>query len=730
MDLFGPTSVRSINHASYCLVITDDCSRFCWVFFLAKKDETSGILKTFIRQIENQLNQKVKIIRSDNGTEVQDNPLKPKVKLKVVKDQECSEGVQRNLKFMNEDQVRGGVYCLQGSTREPRTTPAITTNTTSCHYDCWSTTLQYAMTWTDEPEKEDDRQVTARGADKKLEDQFDVFMRSLIKIEKYVGGLPDMIHRSVMASRPKPMQDAIEMATELMDKKISTLAEYQAENKRKLDNNNQAQQQSPKRQNVAQAYCWKKQVNWSIGQRTAKEELDSAYERFQHILACLKYMMLQCPIEELANLKFLRSLTISVLKFSSPNIVPFCPQSQGQYFETKYWLNRQQIPKGYTQAASSKVPTAPNYTSHSDEIICSFFSQQASMPTTHDDEDLLQIDEDAMEEINIRTCASLDKIDLVDFDWSNKDDDTPVSLALLLQTPEGSRETRPVWNNIQRVNHSNFSRNSRYPHQRRSFIPSAVLTRDGLISTARPKMTQTVPSKSTDNVTYQGTARSRVPQAALSQSTDGSYYPRMDNRRPRISSYSPLSRSSNPRTTYRQQRPKKTVKSIWVKKGSTVGSHAVLPQTVKKSAMINPKQTWRPKGNYLDSVNRDNGSYTLKQFDTGSMTGTDNKEILNLSPKFKFVDERIFNSRAPRKNEVYSLDLKKLFLCENHLFGCKGNRRISFLWHNDWGMSTSKISTSLVKGNLVKGFTSKTLSLITPVSCRKGKTAQGILQED
>ncbi|GJS33965.1 retrovirus-related pol polyprotein from transposon TNT 1-94 [Tanacetum coccineum] len=38
-------------------------------FFLAKKDETSSILKTFIRQIENQLNQKVKIIRSDNGTE-------------------------------------------------------------------------------------------------------------------------------------------------------------------------------------------------------------------------------------------------------------------------------------------------------------------------------------------------------------------------------------------------------------------------------------------------------------------------------------------------------------------------------------------------------------------------------------------------------------------------------------------------------------------------------------
>ncbi|GKA39837.1 putative ribonuclease H-like domain-containing protein [Tanacetum coccineum] len=68
MDLFGPTSVKSINHASYYLVITDDCTRFSWVFFLATKDETSGILQNFIRQIENQLIHRVKIIRSDNGT--------------------------------------------------------------------------------------------------------------------------------------------------------------------------------------------------------------------------------------------------------------------------------------------------------------------------------------------------------------------------------------------------------------------------------------------------------------------------------------------------------------------------------------------------------------------------------------------------------------------------------------------------------------------------------------
>nr|GEW08316.1 putative ribonuclease H-like domain-containing protein [Tanacetum cinerariifolium] len=69
MDLFRPTFVKSLNKRIYCLVITDDYSRFTWVFFLATKDKTSLILKTFITGLENQLSLKVKVIRSDNGTE-------------------------------------------------------------------------------------------------------------------------------------------------------------------------------------------------------------------------------------------------------------------------------------------------------------------------------------------------------------------------------------------------------------------------------------------------------------------------------------------------------------------------------------------------------------------------------------------------------------------------------------------------------------------------------------
>ncbi|GKE22354.1 putative reverse transcriptase domain-containing protein [Tanacetum coccineum] len=58
-------------------------------------------------------------------------------------------------------------------------------------------------------------------------------------VEKYVGGLLDMIHGSMKALKPKTMQEAIEFATKLMDKKILTIIEHQAENKRKFEDTSQ-----------------------------------------------------------------------------------------------------------------------------------------------------------------------------------------------------------------------------------------------------------------------------------------------------------------------------------------------------------------------------------------------------------------------------------------------------------------------------------------------------------
>ncbi|GJV87243.1 putative reverse transcriptase domain-containing protein [Tanacetum coccineum] len=139
----------------------------------------------------------------------------------------------------------------------------------------------YAMTWTDLKKKMTNK-YCPRNEMKKLEAELwnlkvkgtdmlgynqrfqelallcvRMFPEESDKIERYVGGLPDMIHSSVVASKPKTMQEAIKMATELMDKKSNTLAERQAESMRKLEDtsrNNQNQQQPFKRQNVARAY--------------------------------------------------------------------------------------------------------------------------------------------------------------------------------------------------------------------------------------------------------------------------------------------------------------------------------------------------------------------------------------------------------------------------------------------------------------------------------------------
>nr|GFA90099.1 reverse transcriptase domain-containing protein [Tanacetum cinerariifolium] len=52
------------------------------------------------------------------------------------------------------------------------------------------------------------------------------------RVERYIDGLPDSIHGSVAASKPKTMQEATEMETGLMDKKIRTYAKRHAAYKR------------------------------------------------------------------------------------------------------------------------------------------------------------------------------------------------------------------------------------------------------------------------------------------------------------------------------------------------------------------------------------------------------------------------------------------------------------------------------------------------------------------
>ncbi|GKF02075.1 hypothetical protein Tco_0028998 [Tanacetum coccineum] len=66
------------------------------------------------------------------------------------------------------------------------------------------------------------------------------------KVDKYISGLPDNIYRNVKSSKPKMLDETIELANDLMDQKLRTYAKRQTDNKKKADDssrNNHGHQQ-------------------------------------------------------------------------------------------------------------------------------------------------------------------------------------------------------------------------------------------------------------------------------------------------------------------------------------------------------------------------------------------------------------------------------------------------------------------------------------------------------
>jgi transposase InsO family protein len=68
VDLFGPPSHESLGGKKYCLVIVDDYSRYCWVFFFKYKSETQRTMMEFANQVQRKYDTTILAIRSDNGT--------------------------------------------------------------------------------------------------------------------------------------------------------------------------------------------------------------------------------------------------------------------------------------------------------------------------------------------------------------------------------------------------------------------------------------------------------------------------------------------------------------------------------------------------------------------------------------------------------------------------------------------------------------------------------------
>ncbi|GJR32317.1 putative ribonuclease H-like domain-containing protein [Tanacetum coccineum] len=312
---------------------------------------------------------------------------------------------------------------------------------------------------------------------------------------------------------------------------------------------------------------------------------------------------------------------------------------------------------------------------------------------------------------------------------------------------------------------------------KKTFVPSGVLTRIGLVSTdrpsvstGRPKVNPAMPvstarprestARPNDSI-----ARPFVPKIAHTSSAVRPIYPRMDNVRPRASSL-PINRSYYPKPAYIPN----NLKQIWVQKLTTTGSRAVVnagnPEILlqdhvvldsgcsshmigNKAYLLDYEDYNRgfvafgsdPKGGkitgkgkikianldfddvyFVDELKFNLFSVLQMRDKKNSVLFTEN-ECLILSPSFKLLDKSQVVLRAPRKDDMYSLDLKNIvpyggITC----LYANATSDESKLCNRRLGHVNFKNLNILVKGNLVRGLPSKVfINDHTCVPCKKGK---------
>ncbi|GJR58876.1 hypothetical protein Tco_1501038 [Tanacetum coccineum] len=254
---------------------------------------------------------------------------------------------------------------------------------------------------------------------------------------------------------------------------------------------------------------------------------------------------------------------------------------------------------------------------------------------------------------------------------------------------------KPVWNNAQRVNHQNFAKKT-HPCAKKNLVPRAVLMKSGLVSinTARQNISKTLVNTARQvNAAHSKTiVNAARPMSYLSKIA-----------------HSTVKRPIHKNTTFKNSNINQRVNTVRGKKFNTARPKVVVNavkgnnfNVVKASACW----VWKPKHKVLDHGNpqidlQDQGvidsgcsrhmtwnmSYLTdyEEIDGGyvafggnpkggKITGKsvsqmcdkknsvlfNDTECIVLSPNFKLIDESQVLLRVPRKNNMYSVDLKNI----------------------------------------------------------------------
>ncbi|GJT48161.1 ribonuclease H-like domain-containing protein [Tanacetum coccineum] len=314
----------------------------------------------------------------------------------------------------------------------------------------------------------------------------------------------------------------------------------------------------------------------------------------------------------------------------------------------------------------------------------------------------------------------------------------------------GQREIRPVWNNVQRVNHQN------------QFVPKAILTRTGKIqvNTTRTSGTNTVniartSGTNTVNTTRHNFNRQAVPTNAARKVNI--VRPILNNVRPKAGFHKTLSpfrklfnRTTALRTNFSYQKvntvedyPQRALQNKWI-----VDSRCSRHMTGNKAYLAEyqdfnggPIAFGGSKGYITDKGKIKTRKLHFKDvcfmkelqhfnlFSVSQMCDKKNKvlftdiECLMLSPEFKLPDENQVLLRIPRQNNMYSFNIENIVPSGG--LACliaKATIDKSNKWHRRLGHVNFKNLNKLVKGNLVRGLPSNIFqNNYTCVVCQKGK---------
>jgi transposase InsO family protein len=69
IDIVGPTTTKGLKGEKYFMLLVDDYRRMIEVFFLRNKSKDFEKFKVYKEMVENEMDSKIKCLRSDNGGE-------------------------------------------------------------------------------------------------------------------------------------------------------------------------------------------------------------------------------------------------------------------------------------------------------------------------------------------------------------------------------------------------------------------------------------------------------------------------------------------------------------------------------------------------------------------------------------------------------------------------------------------------------------------------------------